>query len=477
MGLLYLSILSFVLASNAQTGLLHVQNNTFNSTYQLTTTQIQNANLSQASAEDIEIALNFERSNWATGSVHDDAFYRPPLENCTSQPGSLLRVDEYTDTTSYTLPPNLALSRILFTSADLNGTAVPASAYVLWPWQARSFADSNLNVSGIPVVAWAHGTSGVFGECAPSHVRNLWYQFSAPYTLALQGYAVVAPDYAGLGVDRTDTGEPILHQYIANPAHANDLFYAVEAAQQAFPELSKQFVVMGHSQGGGAAWGAAQRQVDTPVQGYLGAVAGSPFTDIIENINVLPEVQSLFAWPLAQGMTSIFPGFTLSEWFEEEGIRLVELTQELSACNSAGSQILSQQQGIIKPGWQDNWYTQAFRNLTANGRRPTSGPLLVLHGKEDQVMYEKVAAKVFNETCEMYPESRMQFAAFEGVTHVPVLNAGQQIWLKWIEDRFMGKELESKCIWTEHKSIRPVKSYQKELSYYLQLALEGYTVA
>jgi predicted alpha/beta hydrolase len=84
-------------------------------------------------------------------------------------------------------------------------------------------------------------------QCAPSHIRNLWYQYSAPYTLARQGYAVVAPDYAGLGVNRTAEGKFVLHQYTANPAGANDIFFAVEAAQSAFPELSKHFVTMGHS--------------------------------------------------------------------------------------------------------------------------------------------------------------------------------------------------------------------------------------
>jgi predicted alpha/beta hydrolase len=127
----------------------------------------------------------------------------------------------------------------------LNASAVPASAYILWPWHAKSFA----NITGVPVVGWGHGTSGIHGECAPSHIRNLWYQYSAPYILALQGYAVVAPDYVGSGVNKTAEGTYVPHEYLANPAGANDVVFAVEAAQKAFPELSKEFVTMGHSQG------------------------------------------------------------------------------------------------------------------------------------------------------------------------------------------------------------------------------------
>lgn len=45
---------------------------------------------------------------------------------------------------------------------------------------------------------------------------------------------MVAPDYAGLGANKTAEGEYVPHQYLANPAGANDVFSAVEAAPTAF---------------------------------------------------------------------------------------------------------------------------------------------------------------------------------------------------------------------------------------------------
>lgn len=94
-------------------------------------------------------------------------------------------------------------------------------------------------------------------ECAPSHIRNLWYQYKATYVFALQGYVVVAPDYAGLGVgafpaEEEDYGD-VRHLWLAAYAHANDLLYVVQAAQSAFLSHSSSFVLIGHSQGGGAA--------------------------------------------------------------------------------------------------------------------------------------------------------------------------------------------------------------------------------
>ncbi len=135
------------------------------------------------------------------------------------------------------------------------------------------------------MVAWAHGTSGVFKACAPSNYRNIQYHFMAPFLLALQGIVVVAPDYAGLGIAALPTGEEVNHPWLAGPAQANDLAHAVTASRAAFPGLLKPrgpFVAMGHSQGGGAAWAFAERQASRPLSGYKGTVAIAPPARVLE---------------------------------------------------------------------------------------------------------------------------------------------------------------------------------------------------
>ena len=61
----------------------------------------------------------------------------------------------------------------------------------------------------------------------------MWYPYTIFYPSALPGYVVVAPDYVGLAVDKNANGNPISHLYLAFPAHANDVFYAVQVAQSA----------------------------------------------------------------------------------------------------------------------------------------------------------------------------------------------------------------------------------------------------
>ena len=139
------------------------------------------------------------------------------------------------------------MSRTMFQSKTLLGYLVPVSAYILWAYTPRTLAD------GDPVVAWAYGTSRTAADCAPSHLKNVWQHFLAPYQSARQSYVVVAADYAGLGAERTGLGKAITHEYQSGPSQVNDVLYSVQAARSTFPQLSKNFVIRGHSQGGGAA--------------------------------------------------------------------------------------------------------------------------------------------------------------------------------------------------------------------------------
>ncbi|KAK6086506.1 putative secretory lipase [Seiridium cupressi] len=468
------------------------QNDTFNSTYGILSPDqalslIQTANLSEAQTHAILVAVEFERSNWAGSAVQLDSFYQQVPENASAvPPGSVLKIEQQTNTSLYTLPAGVGLSRMLFTTKTLNGTTVPASAYVLWPWLPKRFN----NITGFPVVGWGHGTSGWSGECGPSQlgdwkltcfassIRNLWYQYSAPFTLALQGYVVVAPDYAGLGLDHDAAGNFIAHQYAANPASGNDLIYSVKAAQVAWPTLSKEFILMGHSQGGGAAWGAAEQLVKEPVAGYLGTIAASPLPSLIKLLQL--AIDSPLIWTAAAkvvaGFPSIFSSFQLSDWLSEEGVKLTNILQGLQGCQSVALELLATP-NLQREGWNETWYLPAYDNLTSVGGKEFAGPMLVLHGSADMVIPEITAATAVNATCEALPDSRLQYTVLEGVTHVPVLYAGQQIWLNWIANRFNGVPVGSGCVQETLSPGLSEQTYQAEFDYTLQYPLYAYETA
>jgi len=437
----------FATFANAQQKLLQPQDNTFNSTFTLTPEQIRAANLSEATAHNVEIALRIERSNKAGYPAQSDPFYTLPANTSISSlppPGSILKVEQHTNNSLYTIPPTLSLSRFLYVSETLNGSRVPASAYVLWPFTPRRHRNnSKISADVYEVVGFAHGTSGQTTACAPSGLRNLWDDFHGPFAAALAGYAVVATDYVGLGIPNLDS------PYFIFPSQASDVFNAVAAAQRQWSsELSKQFVVMGQSQGGGTTWAAAQRQAERPVEGYLGAVSASPFTDILENVarQNAGQVNARIAG-VAQGLKGVRDNFTLAEWMTDAGIARIKLALEIQSCGGVGAQLFSPAEGVefLRPGWNETESARWWANVSGNGGRAFAGPMLVVQGDEDGNANEEVTTAAVARTCQMFPGSRLQYSVYEGVTHSPIMYAAHNQWRDWIADRFDGVELEDEC--------------------------------
>lgn len=412
----------------------------------------------------VKESLEFERSNWTNGSVVDDPFYDAPQEAFDSPPGTLLKIEKDVDTSKYLIPPTASLSRFMYQSETLRGSKVPVSAYVLWPYSPRSQPD------GYPVVAWAHGTSGFDANAAPSHHKNLWQHFLCPYQIALQGYVVVATDYAGFGVQKYLSGQPIVHEYLASPSQANDLIHSVTAAQAAFPELSKSFVVIGHSQGGGAAWSVAQRAALTAIPGYIGAVAVSPYTDFLEEEN---DFSKLLVPAMIPGLASVFPEFSPGELLTAEGEKRLQLVHQTSAAMTSAVAILSGVD-VLKPNWKENKYFRQYQDLTSNGGKPIKGPLLITHGKLDPILSVAVVENAVKRTADLFPSAQIEYASLPNVTHVSALVASQRLWMDWIGDRFAGRAVEPTCHSHELACARPHGSQQSDQNWYLESATKPY---
>ncbi|KAL9009569.1 MAG: hypothetical protein Q9173_005412 [Seirophora scorigena] len=410
----------------------------------------------------IQQALEFEKSNWVNGSVLEDPFYQLQPDGPTGPPGTPLKIETDTDTAKYLLPPATAMSRFIYQSEDFQGSSVPASAAVLWPHSPKS------QDGRYPVVAWAHGSSGIRPDSAPSHHKNLWQHFLAPFQLVADGYVVVAPDYAGLGVAKTSSGEPVIHQCLACPSHANDIVYAVQAAQTIFSDLSKSFVVIGHSQGGGVAWATAQRQATRPVQGYLGAISVSPFTNLLDQAE---PFRSVIAAAMCSGLASANERFKLTDVLTEAGEQRLKAVRDFNADIAATIPLLMGD-NLLKENWAENEHFQSFNQAISNGGKKIAGPLLVIHGESDDKLRVEVTAQAVNKTAELFPTSQLEFFPIPGVTHVPALQASQRLWMEWIADRFAGRETREGVHHSTLPRARPLGSYHKEQNWYLEAATQ-----
>ncbi len=260
-------------------------------------------------------------------------------------------------------------------------------------------------------------------------LENLWHHFQAPYQLALLGYVVVATDYAGLGVATDASGKSIVHEYISGPAQANDVLYSILAAQAAFPELSKEFVVLGSSEGGSAAWSFAQKMACEPLDGHLGTIALSPLTRLLS----LPQDESIIPFLLlylTPTLKANYGPFDPNEIFTLEGVGSLDTLANLQGCNIVLFQLGGHD--ILKPGWQNNPSVQRYQAANINGGKEIRGPLLAIQGGDDPIIHTPTVETAVTETIEKFPDSQIEYPLLPNVTHASAMYAGLQIYLEWI---------------------------------------------
>nr|WP_230857961.1 MULTISPECIES: alpha/beta fold hydrolase [Yersinia] len=135
---------------------------------------------------------------------------------------------------------------------------------------------------GWPVVVWAHGTVGIATHCAPSLNPRTPRDSQYLNTWLSLGFAVVAPDYAGLGSEG-------LHHYLNARAEAWSVLDSARAALSTFP-LQNRLVLVGQSQGAHAAFASAgyQKTYAPKLNILATVVTGTPY------FNATTSVQQVF---------------------------------------------------------------------------------------------------------------------------------------------------------------------------------------
>ncbi len=169
-----------------------------------------------------------------------------------------------------------------YTMPSVAGKDIKATTLVFTP-------KGTAPVGGWPVVVWAHGTTGAEDDCAPS--RNALEGIEKDLILALveKGYAVIAPDYEGLGNDDAP------HPYLNLTSAAKSILFAVDEVNKKYGNLSKNWSVIGWSQGGHAALAAAEFNTALVGYNFKGTVAIAPASYLLETL----EAGRLYANNLA----------------------------------------------------------------------------------------------------------------------------------------------------------------------------------
>lgn len=303
---------------------------------------------------------------------------------------------------------------------------------------------------GWPVIAFGHGTTGTDEQCGPSLHPDLLGQASQIAAAARAGYVVAATDYVGLG----EPGTP--HPYLIARSAAYSMIDAVRAARQVVPDTSDRWAALGSSQGGQAAWAAAEWAGTDYGSGlrFVGAATLAPAADIApiaDGYDATPfraptfTVLQLGLIPLVlNGLRTVDPGLPVAQYIRGG---LAAGADVLSSCGEGSEFQKYSALTQVRPGDATVASPDALRALhdqlarSSLPQRPAAGPLFVAYGDRDQLVTPAWTAAAVRRACGIGDRVAVTVEAGRGHTD---LRSGPEA-LSWIGDRFAGRAAPSSC--------------------------------
>ena len=357
-----------------------------------------------------------------------DFYDTPESFAAKGQPGDVIRSKKFD---GYNLPEGVEATRILYGTKTSQGDLVTCSGVVLVP-------PGEAPEGGWPVIAWAHGTSGVTRRCAPSLMAECFADYGGPCIYAENGYALVAADYAGLGSDY-----PV--NYMDRISNGWDVINGVLAAREAVPALGRKWLAIGHSAGAHAMRGVAELEADINDPSYLGVVAISGLGDVRTPMVVLSKEAAFLAIYLTEAVKAHYPAFNQAEILTERGLELLETLK--SACSGPGTPIPEEPpvkgSELLIENWERNPYIDKYFKLDETKQEKYRGPVLVISGEEEPPPTLANDIEAAKRMCEQGVD--VQFIMIPKADHFTLLNASIKEQLDWIADRFAGREIPNNC--------------------------------
>ena len=293
---------------------------------------------------------------------------------------------------------------------------------------------------GWPVIAIAHSTTGMTTDCAPSLHDDL-LGFAPSVALALStGKAVALTDYEGLG-------GPGVHPYLEPRTEGFNVIDSVRALRAIFPDVSTQWLALGHSQGGQAAWAANEMNAFYgDGLNLVGVVALAPAANV-SGLAELAYREQLTPQQLAvmsmvvSGAQFAHPGVPTENLLHGATLEHREL---LIGCSPERAVAVSTLPNAAdaKPS------TRADANSLATSLQKmalpmgkTSAPMLVAFGSSDEVVLAPWVREAVERSCAL--GATIESLEVQGASHAGV---GENDFVrKWIDDRFAGEPAGTNC--------------------------------
>lgn len=382
----------------------------------------------------VAVVLALVSARVRSGAPEVDAFYTTP-EAVPEAPGVLLRSEPFTRT----IPDDARAWRILYTTTREEGVQAVASALVVVPADAPD--------GPLPVIAVAHGTTGVDRRCAPSVLDDPFAAgafFSLDRVLA-EGWAVVATDYIGLGTEGP-------HPYLIGQPSGRAVLDSVRAARQIDEiRLEERTVVWGHSQGGGAAlWTGALAGSYAPDVGVVGVAALAPAADLVGLVDGLRDIAggSIFASYALDSYSAVYADVRLSDYVRpaarESFARVARTCLAEPAVLVSALQAVATDMSMFDGDPVRGPFLERLRQNVPTA--PIAAPLLIAQGSADPLVGRAAQDAYVDARCDA--GQAVDYRVYDDEDHLSLVAADSPLipdLIEWIESRFAADPATATC--------------------------------
>jgi alpha-beta hydrolase superfamily lysophospholipase len=282
---------------------------------------------------------------------------------------------------------------------------------------------------GWPVITWAHGTTGVADVCAPSrdfagnpNPTGESYINNDLNAWLAAGYAVLRTDYEGLGT-------PGKHPYLIGTSEGRSVLDIVAAARELDPNISKRYLIAGHSQGGHAAlFAAGLARSWQPTLKLRGTVAFAPASHLLDQASLLPALTSpsgltALATLIVDGASTASKQINVNQILSDRVLQFFPLLQQQCLGRLGQSDELG---GIPPSQLERSGADLSAINPVLAAMNPavrTSAPVLIPQGESDTTVFKVFTDQLVGELNGL--GDQVTYKTYPGIDHVGVVTAGE----------------------------------------------------
>ena len=365
------------------------------------------------------------------------AFYQPPNPLPKKKPGTLIRSEALADA-----PAGSRGWRILYHSTGLHGEDIAVSGMVFVPAVPATGPRT--------VVAWAHPTTGVADQCAPSVLPDGPTLVAGLQSFLDAGFVVAATDYQGLGT-------PGVHPYLVGVSEGRGTLDAVRAARS-LPETAagKKVFLWGHSQGGQASLFAGQlAPTYAPDLQVLGTAAAAPAGELAKvfdlDENTVDGI-ALGGWAMNayyQTYKAQNPKMTIDQMITPSGEaalpKLIPLCDAVSAdeahIEAIATPLIGSFYATTDPGSVPPWGGLLAENRPGNVK--TKSPIFIAQDTADEVVPAVTTDALVKDLCAK--GDTVDYAVYPGLSHTIIGYASAPAALTWMQAILAGKPATNTC--------------------------------